>query len=53
LHQAMRDQIQVAKLAATTVEAHDAATALGILVNRSEAVIEGYCASMDSGAVRA
>lgn len=52
LHQGMRDQIQVLKLL-PVLEAHDAAAALAILVNRAEAVVEGYVASASSGAHRA
>lgn len=50
IHQAMRDQVQVAKLAATTREGHDSATALGILVERADKIVEGYVASAMSGA---
>lgn len=52
LHQDMREKIQLLKADASTVDAHDAATALGILVNRAEKVVEGYVASTDSGAFK-
>lgn len=51
LHQRMRDQVQ-ALLLEPGGTARDAGRALGKLVDKAEAVVEGYVASQDSGATR-
>jgi hypothetical protein len=48
LHQEMRDQVQILKLEATTTGAHDAATALGVLIDRAENLCELYLSTASS-----
>lgn len=50
LHQRLRDQVQ-ALLLEPSASARDAGRAIGKLVDKAEAVVEGYVASMDSGRV--
>jgi hypothetical protein len=51
LFQRQRDQVQALMLN-PAVDVRDAGRAIGGLVDKAEHVVEGYVASMDSGATR-